>query len=44
VVTQFAAFAVRLVLGWIRKWADGGWGAGRGMEKIGSETEKNKIK
>lgn len=37
-----AAFAVRLVLGWIRKWADGGgWGVG-GMEKMGSANTGKK--
>jgi len=45
-----SAFAVRLVLGWIRKWADGGCGRGRGggldggMEKLGSANRKNQIK
>jgi hypothetical protein len=41
-----AAFAVRLVPGWIRKWADGGWVGGRrrnGENGFGKRKKSNQI-
>ncbi len=45
-----AAFAVRLVLGWIRKWADGGWLDGwevgrrrNGENGFGKRKKSNQI-